>query len=1507
MRRRLNIKLLAGLIVGTLVFGGGVHFLHGIQVKRNADGLINRAQKARDDDNMTEAIRLLARYLSHFPNDKEVAKRAALDAKTNFIDMMYDGKQLTPKDYKSAVNLIEHGVRVKAFDGELKREAADFWAKIFRFKDAIVMLDQLESLAKKGPPEPVAGEEPEEPAEFTIDDQLLRIDCLVKIAAPEQERLAIEQLSAMVGFDPVKEQFDESVAIDKTQVDAYLNLARLFQRNRGDSALALRTINQMVRLNPGNPKSYLNRARMISVLVPGEEGRRQRSDDIHEAYDLDSADLDIIGAMARLYIEKKEYETAEKLLLQGMDKFENLRQESFLYNMLVTVHSAQNDAEGARAKLNEGLKKNPRDRELLWKKARFVLDDARKFRAESVIARRANDVAAQTSNEEQAKKKFAEVEGMFRSMQKASVDDPRIQYLKARIMIERDGDLLRATKLLDAIRELITDRNLQFDIDVHLSTGYRLLGQYDKRLEVIGRILNAQPGSVSGQESYIETLMLLGRNKEALTYTTNLVKNIQKNGGEISPNIKSMLMQQQMRDGIDDSTKELTEAQSAQLFEMVKRTYADESIPQAQRDAIALQYFRKIKDTEKTIKAIDKMLKEDPTSYAYWGLRMQYAKDKTDAFQIFDRMKNSIDMNTYGVAVLPMEAKLYIKYAPEEAPAAVDRVVSAAQSLPDPQKAALFYEMGLLKMSFLKNPEAGIALMDQASVLQPKRTDILQVLFQDATTKKDGKRVDDIANRISKVVDKTDDAYALIESGRLLYHINNGNLSKKQKTGSIGQARQLITRARQRRPEHVPLIQMLARIQLAEGEFQTAISTLQQAHDIQPSNALIIRQIAQIYRDMGNEPMVQRWMARVPQSARGSSDVRSQLRALYATSQSWTNEQLARVIKLSDDLTSGGKATVKDWMLKSQMMVAAKQFPAAEKAALKATELEASNADTWTNLMTILVAQKKTQAAEALVGRVKSNVPQDAQPMVLGRCYRILRKFPESETSFVSAINNDPNNSRVKRMYAEVLIAQNKINDAANVINQIIASPTPESQPEVQWARRSLARIYASTRSYDDFNKALALLEENADNDKKLSPTDLQILAALCFDRPERESWDRGLIRLEQVGKKRPLSDSELFMQAQLYEKYDDEALWQTAKNLASSVITRNGNNQRIVETYVKWLLKHGEVRAAEQYARTLPKNSVTQLRVKLHAAAQAKQIDKAMAGLNQAVPKAIKTPQDLSELMTMGTIAEEMGQYSPKFYVRAIELYAALTKAAPREVVRLATTMGLYGDTESIRQALQLCRDAAKAGVEDDARAHVAISILRKHQDKWSSELGQDVQQVGQWIKQMSDANPDDLKLRWRLAAFQDMVGRLDEVETEYKAILASPEFTNSMERGMLLNNLAYAMALNGKSGEPKKFIEEAKGHLGPTSDLIDTEGYILYTQGNTELAIKRFERAIKIGPVTAQKYMHLAMAYVKKGDAKKATQAWQNALKAGLSKGKLPPALHDEFDELASSLRQT
>ena len=132
------------------------------------------------------------------------------------------------------------------------------------------------------------------------------------------------------------------------------------------------------------------------------------------------------------------------------------------------------------------------------------------------------------------------------------------------------------------------------------------------------------------------------------------------------------------------------------------------------------------------------------------------------------------------------------------------------------------------------------------------------------------------------------------------------------------------------------------------------------------------------------------------------------------------------------------------------------------------------------------------------------------------------------------------------------------------------------------------------------------------------------------------------------------------------------------------------------------------------------------------------------------------------------------------------------------------------------------------------------------------------------------------------------------------YQILLDSPEFKNPTDRGMVMNNLAFAMALNGKTSEPMQLVNEANKDLGDTSDLIDTRGFVYLVQGDTDKAISEFQIAISSGPKSGQKYFHLALAFHKKGDRKKAESNWKEALQIGLDRFKLPPALRDEFDML-------
>ena len=75
--QRLNVKLLAILLVVTVVLTIGVAVVHGIQMNRHVDGLVVRAKDIKDTDPDT-ALQLLGRYRAYHPDDLENSTQYAI-------------------------------------------------------------------------------------------------------------------------------------------------------------------------------------------------------------------------------------------------------------------------------------------------------------------------------------------------------------------------------------------------------------------------------------------------------------------------------------------------------------------------------------------------------------------------------------------------------------------------------------------------------------------------------------------------------------------------------------------------------------------------------------------------------------------------------------------------------------------------------------------------------------------------------------------------------------------------------------------------------------------------------------------------------------------------------------------------------------------------------------------------------------------------------------------------------------------------------------------------------------------------------------------------------------------------------------------------------------------------------------------------------------------------------------------------------------------------------------
>src|SRR5215472_123890 len=81
-RRTLNFTFLTIFLVAVGLLGVGTHFLHAYQVKRNADTLLEAANRAEADKDMDKFADYLRRYVEFKPEDVDQRARYALYAES---------------------------------------------------------------------------------------------------------------------------------------------------------------------------------------------------------------------------------------------------------------------------------------------------------------------------------------------------------------------------------------------------------------------------------------------------------------------------------------------------------------------------------------------------------------------------------------------------------------------------------------------------------------------------------------------------------------------------------------------------------------------------------------------------------------------------------------------------------------------------------------------------------------------------------------------------------------------------------------------------------------------------------------------------------------------------------------------------------------------------------------------------------------------------------------------------------------------------------------------------------------------------------------------------------------------------------------------------------------------------------------------------------------------------------------------------------------------------------
>lgn len=436
-RYRVNIPLLVGLVVGSIVVVGGAYGLYTFQKSRNANSLLDREQAARESGDTKGSIDLLVSYLRIRPGDEEAMVRLA-----NVLADVAEEPTSEPVDIRKAMGHMETTIRDFPELDDLRRRLVDLYMsrRVRMLKPA---LDHVSQLLNRQPNDP--------------ELEAMRSQCYFSAASPK----AIDHAYKLIGYDKVTGEFDVSKAIAPNDSGVYARLAQSLRVNKSEPELADEMINQMIEANPESGEALLARGQYFERYGREDEALA----DVQAALKLDPNNPSIVTSNARLAAREERYDEAKKLLTDAIEK---TPAEPALYQTLADVAIRQQDYDEAAAICDRGIAAVPTEQTtmLLVQKVRLQL---------------------QGENPEQAAKTIEKMRSS-KIMQAAYPD-----YLEGRLLMTR-GKWFEAAKIFDDYEPTFAQSpSMGVELNVMLGLCREKLGQDELAVDAFERAQRLEP------------------------------------------------------------------------------------------------------------------------------------------------------------------------------------------------------------------------------------------------------------------------------------------------------------------------------------------------------------------------------------------------------------------------------------------------------------------------------------------------------------------------------------------------------------------------------------------------------------------------------------------------------------------------------------------------------------------------------------------------------------------------------------------------------------------------------------------------------------------------------------------------------------------------------------------------------------------------------------------------------------------------------------------------------
>ena len=279
--RKLNLVFLAILLTTVAVLGGGMHIVHGVQVRRNALALLDRARRAESGNDLEKAQQALRQYLNFRREDGPAWQSYA---------RVVEQKDADHRNRERVFLIHEEALRYNAGDTRLERKCADLALELQRYGDAQRHLKNLFDSAKSNPQaQPTAVELAE------LQDLLGRCDL------------------GLTRYEDAEKWFNKALENDPSRVACYDRLARLRRTELRRIEAANGTIAEMVAKNPTAGLAFIYRWRYSQEFLNGPD-----VNDLQKALELAPDDPEVLFTAAVVSEQKQDAASARIYFERGL-------------------------------------------------------------------------------------------------------------------------------------------------------------------------------------------------------------------------------------------------------------------------------------------------------------------------------------------------------------------------------------------------------------------------------------------------------------------------------------------------------------------------------------------------------------------------------------------------------------------------------------------------------------------------------------------------------------------------------------------------------------------------------------------------------------------------------------------------------------------------------------------------------------------------------------------------------------------------------------------------------------------------------------------------------------------------------------------------------------------------------------------------------------------------------------------------------------------------------------